>query len=152
MAADAVAEEDEQAVESEAGGRKLSVLLVDDHPVNRRVVELMLGGVDVELTTAENGQEAVDACERARFDLVLMDLAMPVMDGLTATREIRRRDIATGRTRTPICLLTANVGPEHLEAGRDAGAYRHLAKPVTVAALLDTVGEVANDGVLSAAA
>ena len=118
------------------------ILLAEDHPINRRVVELILGGLDVDLTCVENGQEAVDAFKVQRFDLILMDMQMPVMDGLTAIREIRALERAAGATATPIYSLTANAMPEHTEASRAAGADAHLTKPITAEALIEAVETV----------
>ena len=117
--------------------RPLRILLADDHPVNRKVVELMLTGAPVELTAVEDGQAALDAFARQAFDLVLMDMQMPVMDGLTAVARIREAEARSGRgERTPIAMLTANALPEHAEAACGAGADAHLTKPVRAAALL----------------
>ena len=118
------------------------ILLAEDHPINRRVVELILGGLDVDLTCVENGLEAVDACKRQRFDLILMDMQMPVMDGLTAIREIRDLERKAGGAATPIYALTANAMPEHSEASRAAGADAHLTKPITAEALIEAVETV----------
>jgi len=74
-----------------------------------------------------------------------MDMQMPVMDGLTATREIRLHEIAMGMPRTPVVMLTANALPEHIAAGTEAGADRHLAKPFSVEALLAMVQELTTD-------
>jgi CheY-like chemotaxis protein len=68
--------------------------------------------------------------------VVLMDMQMPVMDGLEATRRIRQEEAAAGRPRTPILMLSANALPEHRLAGERAGADGHVAKPVTVAGLM----------------
>jgi len=119
--------------------RPVRVLVADDHPTNRRVIELILAQASVELCMVENGEEAVDAFRLRSFDLVLMDMQMPVMDGLTATREIRLHESATGAARTPIVMLTANAMPEHVAAGRLAGADHHLAKPFNAAELLAIV-------------
>ena len=119
------------------------VLVADDHPTNRRVIELILAQAPVEIVIAENGAEAVEACRRQDFDLILMDMQMPVMDGLTATREIRLHETAMGAPRTPIVMLTANAMPEHIAAGRNAGADRHLAKPFNAAELLAMVADPA---------
>ncbi|WP_165188986.1 hybrid sensor histidine kinase/response regulator [Caulobacter soli] len=81
------------------------VLVADDHPTNRKIVELMLAEV-AEIFTAENGREAVDVYRVAAPDLILMDMQMPVMDGLDAVREIRAREAASGAGRTPIIMLT----------------------------------------------
>ena len=133
--------ETESAPEPEAGqeDRPLRILLADDHPTNRKVVELMLSGSDVELVSVVDGAEAVTAARRQAFDLVLMDMQMPVMDGLTATREIRRHETDAGKARTPIIMLTANAMAEHVEAGREAGADLHLAKPITMPELFAAI-------------
>lgn len=115
------------------------VLLAEDNPANRRVVSLILEAVGAVLTCVENGAEAVAAAEAAAFDLVLMDMQMPVMDGLTAIRTIRLREAAAGLAPTPIYALTANALPEHVAASRAAGADHHLAKPISATALIDAV-------------
>jgi signal transduction histidine kinase/ActR/RegA family two-component response regulator len=117
--------------------RTVRVLLADDHPVNRRVVEMILDQVDVALTSVEDGAQAVEAIRDQNYDLVLMDMQMPVMDGLTATREIRLHEAAMGLGRTPIVMLTANALPEHIAAAEAAGADLHLAKPFDAAELLN---------------
>jgi signal transduction histidine kinase/CheY-like chemotaxis protein len=117
----------------------LRVLLAEDHPTNRRVVELILGAAGVDLTCVENGVEAVDAFRRGVFDLVLMDMQMPLLDGLGAIAEIRKLEAATGAARTPIHVLTANAMPEHVSASLAAGADGHLSKPILADALLQRV-------------
>lgn len=118
--------------------RALRVLVADDHPTNRKVAELMLADV-AEVVSVVDGQQAVDAALRDRFDLVLMDMQMPVMDGLTAVRRIRASG-APGHD-APIIMMTANALPEHLEASRLAGADVHLPKPITAATLMTAVNE-----------
>jgi signal transduction histidine kinase/ActR/RegA family two-component response regulator len=128
----------EASVEAEPGGR-LRVLVADDHPTNRRVVELMLGDI-ADLVTAANGQEALDAVNAGPdFDLVLMDMQMPVMDGLSAVRQIRQSETAKGTRRLPIIMLTANAMPEHIADAIAAGADLHLGKPFTAQALFDAM-------------
>jgi len=122
--------------------RRLRILVADDHPTNRRVVELILDQAAVDLVSVEDGAQAVEACRATTFDLVLMDMQMPVMDGLTATREIRLHEVAMGMPRTPIVMLTANALPEHISAGLEAGADRHLAKPFSVEALIAMVQDL----------
>ena len=117
----------------------IRVLLADDHPVNRKVVEMILAQANVELTSVENGAEAVQACRDGDFDIILMDMQMPVMDGLTATREIRLHEAAMGLARTPVVMLTANALAEHIASAEAAGADRHLAKPFDAAELLQLV-------------
>lgn len=123
--------------------RPMRVLLADDHATNRRVVELILASAGVDLTQTETGVEAVEAFRDGGYDLVLMDMQMPVMDGLTATREIRLHEAALGLPRTPVIMLTANALPEHVRQGIDAGADGHLAKPFGAADLLSLVASAA---------
>ncbi|WP_298745588.1 ATP-binding protein [uncultured Brevundimonas sp.] len=115
------------------------VLLADDHPVNRRVVEMILAQADVALTSVEDGAQAVQAFRDGGYDIVLMDMQMPVMDGLTATREIRLHEAAMGLGRTPVVMLTANALPEHIAAAREAGADLHLPKPFDAAELMNLI-------------
>ena len=120
----------------------LRILLADDHPANRKVIEVLLSGASPDLVCVADGSEAVEAFRGGGFDLVLMDMQMPVMDGLTATAEIRAVELQRGWSRTPILMLTANAMPEHIEAGRQAGADGHLAKPVTMATLFAGISRV----------
>ena len=131
--------------EPDRDGDVLRVLVVDDHPTNRRVVEMILDQVGAQSVSVENGQEALEAYLNDRFDVVLMDIQMPVMDGLTATRTIRLHERECARPATPVIILSANALPEHVEAGKAAGADRHLAKPISAAALLNVIAEVANE-------
>jgi CheY-like chemotaxis protein len=126
--ADAPAEADE--------ARPLRILVAEDHPTNRKVVEIMLSAFGVDLSFAENGQEALDAYRMSRFDLVFMDMQMPIMDGLTAIRAIRDLESSEARPRTPIYTLTANAMPEHAVASAQAGSDGHVTKPVTSETLL----------------
>ena len=128
----------------QAPNRTLKVLLADDHPTNRKVVQLMLTGL-AEVVSVENGREAVMAFGAGGFDVILMDMQMPVMDGLAATRRIRESERASGRRRTPVIMLTANAMPEHVAASLAAGADRHVDKPVTLNALLDAVNDLLGD-------
>ena len=120
----------------------LRILLADDHPANRKVVEILLAGTGADLVGVADGSEALEAFRGGGFDLVLMDMQMPVMDGLTATAEIRAFERERGWDRTPLLILTANAMPEHIEAGRKAGSDGHLAKPVTMASLFAGITQV----------
>jgi len=121
------------------------VLLVEDHPTNRQVIQILLGDL-VKLDMACDGAEGFEAVRRSAYDLILMDIQMPVMDGLSATRSIRLFEQACGRARTPIIMLSANALPEHVDASIAAGADRHLAKPVNVDALLEAISSTFDDG------
>ena len=124
----------------------MRVLVADDHPTNRKVVELILSQSAIDLVQAVNGAEALEACRSQVFDLVLMDMQMPVMDGLAAVREIRLHEAMMGQSPTPIIMLTANALPDHIAASKAAGADRHLAKPFDAAELLALVAELGGDG------
>jgi signal transduction histidine kinase/AmiR/NasT family two-component response regulator len=128
-----------QSRDAEVAARGLRILLADDHPANRKVVEIMLAETGAILTAVEDGRQAVDCFGREPFDLILMDMQMPVMDGLSATRAIRTLEAARGMGRTPLVMLTANALAEHVEAGRQAGADSHLAKPITIATLFGAI-------------
>jgi PAS domain S-box-containing protein len=120
-------------------GRQRRVLLAEDHPTNRRVVQLILESLDVDLTCVEDGAQAVAAEAAGDFDLILMDMQMPVMDGHAAIRAIREREALAGTRRTPILSLTANAMPEHTAASLAAGADGHLTKPIAADKLIAAV-------------
>ncbi|WP_293368033.1 PAS domain-containing hybrid sensor histidine kinase/response regulator [Phenylobacterium sp.] len=109
----------------------LRVLVAEDHPTNQRVIQLMLEPMGVALTMTSDGREAIEAFSIGAFDFVLMDMQMPKMDGLSATREIRRRERDAGAGRTPIAMLTANALDEHRRMAAQAGADHLIAKPIT---------------------
>ena len=119
------------------GARRL--LVVDDHPTNLKVVDLILSGAGITVTTATNGEEALACWNQGSFDLILMDMQMPVMDGLSAVRAIRANEAHAHRARTPIIMLTANASAEHIEAGASAGADGHLTKPITPSSLFSSI-------------
>ena len=112
-------------------GRGLSVLMVEDNEVNRLVLSEMLQGFGCRCTVAGNGQEALDHLAAARFDVVLMDVQMPVMDGLTATRRLRERETAEGLPHQLVIALTANALAGDREMCLAAGMDDYLTKPVT---------------------
>jgi len=120
-------------------GETLRVLLAEDHPVNQKVVQLLLEPYGVRVTTVDNGAKAVEAFKGGLYDLVLMDMQMPVMDGLAATRAIRRLEQVGART--PIIMLSANAMERHRQDALLAGADLHVAKPVTAAALIGGIGQ-----------
>jgi PAS domain S-box-containing protein len=113
------------------------VLLVEDNVVNQKVARRFLERLGCEVTLAENGAESIEAWENSEFKLVLMDVQMPVMDGYTATREIRARE--GSRRRVPIVALTANAMTGQLERCLEAGMDGLLTKPLAVEALQDVL-------------
>ena len=128
-------------VAHDADGPPLRVLIADDNPTNRKVLELMLGAAGAEVVSVENGQQAVEAWRGGAFDVVLMDLRMPVMDGLDAIRAIRKAE-APGLPRAPIIVISANTSPDDLRASNAAGADRHIGKPIRAEALFEAISGV----------
>jgi signal transduction histidine kinase/AmiR/NasT family two-component response regulator len=133
-----------------AEGRSLRVLVADDHATNQLVVRMMLEQFGIEAVVVDDGAQAVDALRTGAFDAVLMDMQMPIMDGLEATRRIRAEEAKTGRPRTPVLMLSANALPEHRLAGEQAGADAHVTKPVTVAALMGALNAALEPGEVQA--
>ena len=135
------------AVESEA--IVLNVLAAEDNPTNQMVLKTILGAMGLEPLIVSNGREAVDAWAAGSFDLILMDVQMPVMDGIEATREIRAQEARRGLPKTAIVALTANAMKhqvaEYLAAGMDA----HLAKPIQLDQLYALVRGVARGEALA---
>ena len=121
------------------GGESLRVLVVEDHPVNRMILEAWMSSASHVTSTAENGQIAVDIAKDQPFDLIIMDVNMPVMDGLTATRMIREGGQNAG---TPIVVLSASARHEDHAAGLQAGADAYLNKPIDFGALAALMGRV----------
>jgi two-component system, sensor histidine kinase and response regulator len=119
----------------------LHILLADDSPVNRLLIEAYFSGSQVKLDEAENGQVALEKFESGKYDLVLMDIRMPVMDGYAATRAIRDWEVAHELLRTPIIALTASAFGEEIRRCLEAGCDAHLSKPVKRATLLAAIAE-----------
>ena len=117
----------------------LRVLAAEDNITNQLVLKTLLAQIGVEPVVVENGQLAVEAWSQEAFDLILMDMQMPVMDGLTATGLIRAAEAKTGRARTPIVALSANVLTHQVETYEQAGMDGHLAKPIEVGRLFETI-------------
>ena len=139
--AELAAPEEPAAPEAEICLQGMRVLAAEDHPTNQKVLQIVLEPFGIDLTIVGNGEEAVAAFAQG-FDAVLMDMQMPVMDGLTATRMIRERETATGAEPCLIVMLTANAMDEHVEAARLAGADLHVAKPLHPAQLFAALATV----------
>ena len=113
----------------------LEVLLVEDNPVNQQLATRLLEKWGHRVTLAADGQQALDALAHKTFDVALMDMQMPVMDGLEATQEIRRREAAQGKARLYIIAMTANAMQGDREVCLDAGMDDYIAKPIKAADL-----------------
>ncbi len=125
--------------------QRLRLLLVEDNPVNRELVVTLLAPFDVDIDSAVNGAEGVEAASTGVYDMILMDVQMPVMDGLTATGCIRALGTDWAR-RVPIIAMTANVLPEQIVRCREAGMNDHLGKPISPAKLIETLSRWAGGG------
>lgn len=124
----------------------LRVLVAEDNPTNQLVLRHLLAAFgEIRVTIVDDGAAALAAFDREPWDLVLMDINMPILDGVAATREIRRREADTGRTRTPILALTANAMAHQVEDYLAAGLDEVVAKPVDAGALLAAMGRVLSD-------
>ncbi len=124
---------------SDEASARIRVLLVEDNEVNRMVVRMMLAGEPIDIVEAGDGKAALAALAEARFDLVLMDVSMPVMDGLEATRTLRAEEARSGAPRMMVIGLTAHAMERDADQCREAGMDEHLAKPVRKDALLSAV-------------
>ena len=120
------------------GGESLHVLVVEDHPVNRMILEAWMTSAGHVTAAAENGQIAVEIAGQQAFDLVIMDVNMPVMDGLSATRLIRAQPGPNADT--PIVVLSASARSEDHQAGLDAGADAYVNRPFDFAARAALMG------------
>ena len=119
----------------------LKILLVEDAENNRMLIRSYLKKTPFIVEEAENGQIALEKFQKGAYDVVLMDMQMPVMDGYTATREIRKWEKETGAGPTPVLALTAHVFQEDVEKSLDAGCNAHLTKPIRKEALLAAIVE-----------
>nr|WP_245216521.1 PAS domain-containing hybrid sensor histidine kinase/response regulator [Sagittula salina] len=124
--------------------RALDVLLVEDNAINREVARQMLERDGHRVTITEDGQQGLDAAAVRRFDVILMDISMPGLDGMTAARMIRAGK--GPNVRTPIVATTAHALPEEVRAFRAVGMDRVLTKPITVASLRRTLTEMLGRG------
>ncbi len=125
-----------------SGGRTLSVLVVEDNPVNQRLLEALVRAAGHQVQLAGDGLQALEAWRRGGVDLILMDVQMPKLDGLEATRRIRRQEQSTGE-HIPIVALTAHAFDGDRDRCLSAGMDDYLSKPVSRARLLEVLERTA---------
>ena len=118
------------------------ILVAEDNANNRKIVGMILELIGADVTYAEDGQQACDAFACQQFDLILMDLQMPVLDGLSATRNIRDLERRRGDAPIPIIVLSANAMTHQVAESLQAGADAHISKPIDAAALLTKIYEL----------
>jgi signal transduction histidine kinase/ActR/RegA family two-component response regulator len=128
------------------------VLAAEDNLVNQKVLKAIVEPMDVELTLVGDGRAAVDAWRTGAFDVILMDIQMPVMDGITAAKAIRSAEQADRRARTPILALTANALVHQVEEYLAAGMDGHVAKPIEISKLYDAMNRALSDAQTAQAA
>jgi signal transduction histidine kinase/CheY-like chemotaxis protein len=125
--------------DEEEGPESVRILVAEDNLTNQFVLKTLLEGLGISPTFTDNGQEALEAWQVANYDVILMDMQMPVMDGPTAMRTIRSIEAQTGRLRTPIVSLTANAMKDQVDSQLAAGADAHAAKPIQLANLMEAI-------------
>ncbi|SHN53929.1 response regulator [Desulfovibrio litoralis] len=113
-------------------GKKL--LVAEDNMINQEIIETLLEAFGIKVTLADNGQEAVEFANKDTFDCILLDIQMPVMDGLTATKNLRNSSVEYLKT-VPIIAMTAHAMQEDIKKSMEAGMNDHLTKPINVAEL-----------------
>lgn len=123
----------------------MRILAAEDHPNNREVLEALLEPLQPELTFAENGADAVQAWKTGRYDVILMDIQMPKMSGIEATRIIRQTEAETGAPPTPIIAVTANVMRHQVEEYLRVGMNDCIGKPVDIIKLFAAIEAVLDD-------
>ena len=114
-------------------------MVVEDNDINRAVIKTMLSHPRIDLTFANNGKKAVELYGTQKFNLILMDVSMPIMDGVTATRLIRQKEVVENLSRTPIICLTAHAMKKDRDEFLQAGMDDYLAKPVDKAKLIQVM-------------
>jgi signal transduction histidine kinase/ActR/RegA family two-component response regulator len=119
--------------------RKLRILAAEDNATNQKVLQAVMEPLDVELHIVPDGAQAVDAWRHGGFDLILMDVQMPVMDGVEAARTIRAAEVADGLPRIPILALTANALVHQVESYLAVGMDGHVSKPIELTRLYDAI-------------
>ena len=133
-----------QKSETHSPKRRLTILLAEDNPVNQQLARAMLEKAGHDVTIVENGRLAVEAMAEKDFDVILIDVQMPVMDGLEAVAAIRRREKTTGTHRL-IVALTAHAMKGDREKCLDVGMDAHVSKPLRRQELLSVLDELALD-------
>jgi PAS domain S-box-containing protein len=117
----------------------IKILVAEDNPANQLVIRAMLEQINLDAEIVCNGKEAVERWNKTNFDIILMDIKMPVLDGLTATREIRKLESTLGRIRTPIVAVTANALKEQIDLYLNSGFDSVVPKPINISTLFNAI-------------
>jgi CheY-like chemotaxis protein len=124
--------------------KNLRLLAAEDNATNQQVLAAVMESLGIDIDIVPDGQQAVDAWAACAYDLILMDIQMPVMDGICAAREIRAREQRESRQRTPIVALTANAMSHQVEEYLAVGMDSHVAKPIEIAKLYEAISAALN--------
>jgi signal transduction histidine kinase/ActR/RegA family two-component response regulator len=130
----------------------LRLLAAEDNPTNQQVLAAVMGSLGLEVDIVADGRQAFEAWRDNAYDLILMDIQMPVMDGIDSARAIRAAEAEQGRRRTPIIALTANALSHQVEEYLAAGMDGHVAKPIEIAKLYDAIARALSDAATSGGA
>ena len=130
----------------------LRLLAAEDNPTNQQVLAAVMGSLGLDIDIVADGAQAVDAWRAGAYDLILMDIQMPVMDGIDAARAIRASERETGRRRIPILALTANALSHQVAEYLAVGMDGHVAKPIEIAKLYDAISRALTEAATSAVA
>jgi len=122
----------------------LRLLAAEDNATNQQVLAAVMESLGIDIDIVADGKQAVEAWGAFTYDLILMDIQMPVMDGIAAAREIRAAEQERGRARTPIIALTANALTHQIEEYMAAGMDGHVAKPIEIAKLYEAISAALN--------
>jgi len=125
--------------------RALRILLADDSPDNRLIVKAFLQKTTFQIDEAENGERVVAKVKTNNYDLILMDIQMPILDGFAATRAIREWESARGLPPVPIIALTASALDEDVQRAREAGCNLHVSKPIKKKTLMSAIASLTSD-------
>ncbi len=139
-----------EAVE-DTGDRNIRLLAAEDNPTNQQVLAAVMESLGIDIDIVGDGKQAVDAWKVGGYDLVLMDIQMPVMDGIDAAKTIRQLEASEHRKRTPIVALTANALTHQIQEYLAAGMDGHVAKPIEIAKLYEAISTALNAAATGAA-
>jgi signal transduction histidine kinase/CheY-like chemotaxis protein len=126
-------------VAADSGDRNIRLLAAEDNPTNQQVLAAVMESLGIDIDIVADGRQAVDAWKVGGYDLILMDIQMPVMDGIDAAREIRAIEVAEQRKRIPIVALTANALTHQVDEYMAVGMDGHVAKPIEIAKLYEAI-------------
>jgi signal transduction histidine kinase/AmiR/NasT family two-component response regulator len=150
-AANSADSERQQDAAEPAMSGEIRVLAAEDNATNQLVLKALLGQAGIVPTMVENGRQALEAWEAQDWDMILMDVQMPVMDGVAATRAIRERELADGRGRTPIIAVTANAMTHQVAEYEAAGMDHLVPKPIDLTSLFAAMERALQQGSTEAA-